>query len=228
MFQRHVAKPQWAAAKLYETSDIRLKAFLDYVDASPAECWDDVVAVFRKDYYDLFDQVVPPLAASSDKSLRVQLLFQFDPKRRKELEFLRQFIRQADPVKDQPELKAIAGFNHPALRKEIAGRPEIAAVLSPSAPPRRAVTNVGPAPAPAAAPPPPKKEPGPKDQPKPTAIAVSKDPAPQQPPEIAAVLAPSAPPRRAVTNVRVAPAAAPPVEPPPPRKKPRRKPRGKA
>jgi len=214
MVQRSVAKRQWAAAKLYETPDARLKAFLYHVDSYTTECWDDVVALLRKDYYDLFDQIVPPLVASSDKALRVQLFLHIDPKQPKELDLLRQFIRQADPVKDQPELKAIAGLNHPALQKEIAGRPEIAAVLAPSAPPRRAVTNVRPAPATAAGPPPPSKKPESKDQPEPAAIAVASNPAPQQ--DIA--VRPSAPPRRAVTNVRLPPAPA--AEPPPPPKEP--------
>jgi len=153
MFQRNVAKQRWVAAKLYQAPDAHLKAFLDYADTNPAACWDDLAAQFRKDYYDLFDRIVPPLAASSDRALRVQLFVHLDPKQPKELALMRDFIRSADPAADQPELRAIASLKDSAVQKELASRPGVASMLAPSPPPRRAVTNVRvPAAPPAAAP----------------------------------------------------------------------------
>lgn len=153
MSLREFVKKQWSDARLYTHGDARVGEFLEHFEEHPAECWETAVPLFRQKYYTLFDQVVPPLVNSSDKLLRLQLILHSDPSQPRELRMLREFVRHADPVADRPELKAIARLKHPALDKEIAGRPELVDALKPPAPvPSRPVTNVLRPPPPPAAP----------------------------------------------------------------------------
>src|SRR5262249_40999531 len=107
MYLRDLVKAQWTQAGLYARKDAHLQSFLQHIDNTLMECWDDYVALFRRDSYDLFDSLIPPLIHSDDKLLRLALIRYADVRQPKELTALRTFIRQADPVNDRPELISI-------------------------------------------------------------------------------------------------------------------------
>lgn len=131
MHLRSLIRQKWNAAGLYTREDAHLQAFLKHVDDTPSECWREYVALFRRKYYDLFDQIVPPLVNTDDKLLRVTLIRWSDLNQRKERAALRDLIRCADPVHDRPELNAILTFNSTLLRKEFVKRPELAKLVQP-------------------------------------------------------------------------------------------------
>ncbi|MGC4072999.1 MAG: hypothetical protein QM760_10845 [Nibricoccus sp.] len=142
MYLRDLVKNLWAQAGLYERKDARLQSFLQSVDNFPLECWDDFSSRFRKDYYDLFDQLIPPLATSQDQLLRVLLIRMAELDQPKELALAVDFVRRADPVGNRPELNALLNRKHPKIQKEMRQRSVLKALVDPPVPLRRAVTNV--------------------------------------------------------------------------------------
>jgi hypothetical protein len=147
MHLRDLVKQRWAEAGLYARKDARLQSFLKHIDNTPLECWDDYAALFRRDYYDLLDQLLPPLVSANDKLLHVTLIRQADFTQPKELEAARKFIRTADPVADRPELTALLNRGTDIVKKELLARPELKEIVVPKEVPRRKPTNfVRPAP----------------------------------------------------------------------------------
>jgi hypothetical protein len=147
MHLRDLVKQRWAEAGLYARKDARLQSFLKHVDNTPLECWDDYAAIFRRDYYDLLDQLLPPLVTADDKLLRVTLIRQADFTQPKEHEAALAFIRTADPVADRPELTALFTRGTDVLKKAFLKRPELKEIVTPKVVPQRKPTNfVRPAP----------------------------------------------------------------------------------
>jgi len=129
MYLRDEVRERWAAEGVLDRKDPRVEEFLAYINTHPAECWDEYVALFRKDYYDLFDKLVPPLLKSRDKVLRSALIARADPSKPKELDALKQLIRVADPVSDEPELLAIARRGGKKLVTEMKRRKKLTPAL---------------------------------------------------------------------------------------------------
>jgi hypothetical protein len=144
MYLRDLVKNLWAQAGLYERKDARLQSFLKAVDSFPMECWDDFSSRFRQDYYDLFDQLIPPLAASHDQLLHVLLIRMAQLDRPNELAMAVDFVRRADPVANRPEINALLHRKHPQIQKEMRRRPALKELVDPAAPRQRMVTNVRP------------------------------------------------------------------------------------
>jgi len=149
MFIRDLVKQRWADVGLYRRKDARLQSFLKHVDDTPFECWEEYAALFRRDYYDLFDQVVPPLMATDDKLLRTMLLRYVDPAKPKELAMVREFVANADPVADRPELDVLIARKDKTVMKDLSARPGLIPAVRVVRP--RVATNM---PAPKAASPP--------------------------------------------------------------------------
>jgi hypothetical protein len=142
MHLRDLVRQRWADAGLYSRKDARLQSFLKHVDDTPMECLDDYAALFRREYYDLFDQLIPPLAGTNDKLLRVALIQQADFKKPKELDAVRAFLRYADPVTDRPELSAILNRGGDALKKDFLARAELKELVEPKPVLERKPTNM--------------------------------------------------------------------------------------
>jgi hypothetical protein len=144
MHLRDLVKQRWAQAGLYDRKDAHLRSFLKHIDSTPLECWDDYVVIFRRQYYDLFDQLIPPLISADDKLLRIALIRQADVTQPKELEALKAFVRAADPARDRPELTAILNRHGAVLQKAFLARPELKPLVKPKAAPQRLPTNMPP------------------------------------------------------------------------------------
>ena len=141
MHLRDLVMQRWAEAGLYERKDAHLKSFLKHVSDTPMECWTDYVALFRRDYYDLFDTLIPPLAAANDKLLRIALIRQVDFNQLKELGAVRAFVRSADPVGDRPELNAILNRSGNLLKKDFMARDKLREIIEPKPVAVRKTTN---------------------------------------------------------------------------------------
>jgi hypothetical protein len=112
----------WRKAGLYESKTRTIRDFLDFVGAEPPSDWEHGLQEFRDRYYDAFDQVVPPLLQSDDKLLRLMLIRHADLSKRRELNLLKRFAETADPIRDEPELLAIATLGHKSLDRAIRER----------------------------------------------------------------------------------------------------------
>lgn len=125
MHIRDLAKQKWREAGLYDSRKAKVRAFLKHVDDHPDKCWDEWVQEFRDHYYDLFKDLIPPLLYTDDKLLRLTLIRKADLRKRRELNLLKKFVREADPVKDEPELSVIAKLSHKGLTAELAKRTDL-------------------------------------------------------------------------------------------------------
>ena len=73
----------------------------------------------------LFHDLVPPLLATDDKQLRFLLFKKLDVKKRKELNFLKGFVKEANAVKNERELLVIAKIEHKGLANELGKREDL-------------------------------------------------------------------------------------------------------
>lgn len=119
MHLRDLIKQRWADEGLYVSKKARLQAFLKYIDDNSLECWDECVKEFRDNYYDLFDELIPPLMKTRDKLLHLILIRNMDLSKPKEVKLLKGFIKQAEPIEDEPELLAIAKLRHEGLTAQL-------------------------------------------------------------------------------------------------------------
>lgn len=125
MHIRDLAKQRWREAGLYDSKKAKLRAFLKYVDHHPEQCLDEYEKEFRENYYDLFDDLIPPLFDTDDKLLRILLINRIDVKKRKERNLLKEFVKTANAIEDERELIAIAKRQHKGLAEELLKRREI-------------------------------------------------------------------------------------------------------
>lgn len=131
MHLRDLVRRRWADAGLYSRKNAHLQSFLQHVDRTPLQCWDEYAALFRRDYYDLYDQLIPPLLSANDPLLRITLIRYTDFSQAKELQAMREFVRRADPLADAPELRAILDHGGGPIRGEFAARPDLASLVAP-------------------------------------------------------------------------------------------------
>jgi hypothetical protein len=119
----------WREAGLYASRKAGVQAFLAHLDEQPNLSWEEGVQEFRAHHYEVFSDVVPPLMASNDKLLRLALIRSADPAQRKELNLLKKFIQESDPMQDEPELSAILELGHDGLTDEIRQRNDLTSGL---------------------------------------------------------------------------------------------------
>lgn len=146
MYIRDEVRERWASEGVLDRKNSKINDFMKYIQDHPSECWDEYIAVFRRDYYDLFDKIVPPLLKSRDFVLRAALVAKADLDKPKEVEALKAMIHHADPEVDQPVLLAIARRGHKGLMAELEKHekltPETRAQLHPPEEFRRPVMNL--------------------------------------------------------------------------------------
>ena len=146
MHIRDLVKQKWADEGLYASKKAKIQAFLRYIEDNPLECWDEYVKQFRDHYYDLFDELVPPLMKTHDKLLRMILIRNVDLAKPNELKLLKEYVKKADPKEDEPELLAIAKLEHKNLNAELLQLKELSSevrkILQPPPPTAKAAKNI--------------------------------------------------------------------------------------
>ena len=130
MHQKDLARQAWRDAGLYRSRDQKLRAFLEYFDESPPDCWADVVETVRSAYPDLKAKLATPLWNTGDKMLRLNILRHGDPERPDELELLKKLTTKLDPAGDAPEIHTIARSDSPELLRRLARKRGLPAGLA--------------------------------------------------------------------------------------------------
>ncbi len=125
MYVRALVREIWQSAGLYESKKAKVKAFLNYFDTHPEDCWDECVATLRKLHYPVFNDIVPPLLKTDDKLLRLNLIQRMNGKNRRELGLLKSFIQETDALRDEVELVAMTKLGNKELMEEIRKRPNL-------------------------------------------------------------------------------------------------------
>jgi hypothetical protein len=128
MHQKNLVKQAWQAAGLYQSKDAKLQQFLKLIDG-PLACWPELVDECRRNYAKYKTRLAQPIINTGDTLLRLNLVRVIDAQYDDEVQLLRTLIQQSDPQKDEPELKAVALKNVPALTKAIAAKPGLSKEL---------------------------------------------------------------------------------------------------
>ncbi len=125
MHTRDYVKDVFAAEGLYKLKDAKMESFLKSIDEAGNDCWPEFIASFRKQYYDLFDRVIPPLMRGRDKLVRTILLRTADLRQKKEAELVRQFVAKADGVEHEAELIELTRKNDKTLNRLLVKVPNV-------------------------------------------------------------------------------------------------------
>ena len=145
----------WEERGLYASRRARLRTFLTDQEEHPERPLEDILTDIRTSHNDLFGLLVPPLLETDDKLLRITIIRNADLNSPKELRLLKEFVRRADPMQDEPELLAIAALGHAGLTNQLRkGGPlplEVHQAISTEPLPARRATNVDAGPEPFAA-----------------------------------------------------------------------------
>ena len=120
-----VMRKIWRKAGLYRSQAPSMQSFLAFINSEPIPDWEHALLEFREKHYGLFDQVVPPLLQSDDKLVRIAVVRHADLSKRRELNLLKRFAQNADPIHDEPELLAIVALGHESLAREIRARGDL-------------------------------------------------------------------------------------------------------
>lgn len=129
MHMTELAKVAWRRAGLHESGNGKIKAFLDYVNSQPTLVWADAMAALRNEQANVFREFTEPLLYSHDKLLRLAVIRNTDPTKRRELNLLKAFVEQATPHADEPELLAIVELGHKGLTASLRQRNDLTTQL---------------------------------------------------------------------------------------------------
>ncbi len=125
MYLRDLAKRKWREAGLYKSKKSSVQSFLKYIEDNPLDCWDESIKVFRKRFYDAFDDLVPPLLDTDDKLMRLIVIRRLNAKNRKELDLLKKLAKDLDAHEHELELKAVALVRNKSVLSVLKSRQDL-------------------------------------------------------------------------------------------------------
>lgn len=101
-------------------------AFFEMLAEQRDICWSDqLVAEFRRDYYDAFDEIMSVLFATDDALIIFQCVQHADFNQPKELEAFKNFIANCNAEKHQVSLRALAETRVPELLAALKKRKQL-------------------------------------------------------------------------------------------------------
>lgn len=120
MYQRDMVLQAWERIGKTKSGKRRqqkkAQAFFEMLLEKSDICWGEKLnETFRIGYYDAFDEIVPVLFDADDPYMICQSIRLADLSQPKEVEILRQFIRDCDPEKHQISLRLLANTGQPEL-----------------------------------------------------------------------------------------------------------------
>jgi hypothetical protein len=108
--QRRVVWKVLKDAGLMESEDPRVQELLRHIRDNPDRCWEDFIADFREQYYDLFDKVVPALQESDNATIRNILIEFANPEQPKEQQLLEKIATDVDLERDELAASRLSNF----------------------------------------------------------------------------------------------------------------------
>ena len=126
MFEKLLILLQWEKSDIASNPNSTLQRFLKNVNRMEVFDWKKINTLLRKQYYSVFDIVVPPVLMGDNAFLSMCVIQTLQPqKRTKERNMLTKYIEEAAPEECTPMLMAIAGFNLPSLDKALEAKPNL-------------------------------------------------------------------------------------------------------
>lgn len=97
----------------------RAQEFFEMMINNPDICWDELVAEFRNNYYDAFDEIVPVLFDTGDPLIIYNCIRFANLENPKEEKAAKRFVQDSDVDVHQVAMKRLAATPamHPALKK---------------------------------------------------------------------------------------------------------------
>lgn len=119
-------QPAGVAAQARAPEQRRAAAFAQLVRDREDACWEELVAEFRRNYYDdAFDEVVPALFATDDPLIIYNLVRSLDVSQPKELDALMRFVEECAVEKHQASLRVVAETRREELLTALRHRTEL-------------------------------------------------------------------------------------------------------
>src|SRR5262245_38593434 len=118
MHQKVAIMKAWAhasRARISTPAREKAQAFFEMLSEQREFCWEKLLAEFRRNYYDAFDEIVSVLFATDDPFIIYQCVQHADLNNPREVEVLQQIIRDCNPEKHQVSLLALAEKQVPAF-----------------------------------------------------------------------------------------------------------------
>lgn len=104
---------------ILDSKDAKVKDLVNYVRDNPQKCWADLIPVYREQYYDTYDTVVPVLVKMKDPVVNSVLMRNLDPAKNNELKTLSDIADTSDPEKDPLTFKRMAKLQNTTLNKKL-------------------------------------------------------------------------------------------------------------
>ncbi|MFX0197878.1 MAG: hypothetical protein ACFFCW_17285 [Candidatus Hodarchaeota archaeon] len=116
MFQRLMILKKWEELGLKNSRKKKVRDFIEFVEKNPKQGWQGWANKITSNYYDVLNDLIPPLMNIGSNIINLNLIRYFDPINNKKVEnLLKEFIKHADPQKMLPTLEAIAKLKIPSL-----------------------------------------------------------------------------------------------------------------
>ncbi len=120
MFQRLMIQKKWEELNLNKSGKKKVRDFIEFVEKNPKKGWKNWADKITGDYYDVFNDLIPPLMNIDSNIINLNLIAHLDPKKYSKVKnLLKEFIKDADPQKMQPTLEAIAKLKIPSLNNAL-------------------------------------------------------------------------------------------------------------
>ena len=118
MQQRALILKSWArhSAEIPDSPAKRkAQTFFDMVANEPGSCWEEIAGEFRRNYYDVFDEIVPTLLDTDDPLIIYHCVHNADLQNPKEVSALQHLVRECDCRKHQVSFRDLAATRSKAL-----------------------------------------------------------------------------------------------------------------
>ena len=120
MMQRILILKKWEQIKLEKSGKKKVRDFIEFVKNNPKKGWNNWSKKITGDYYDAFNDLIPPLMNIGSNIINLNLIAHLDPKKYNKVKnLLEEFIKDADPQKMRSTLEAIAKLKIISLNKAL-------------------------------------------------------------------------------------------------------------
>jgi len=104
---------------ILDSNDPKVIEWVTYMRDNPKKCWTELIPVYRSDFYDTFDTIVPVLVGMKDPVVNAALLRNLDTGKSNELDTLSAIADTSDPGKDPLTFKRLAKLGNNKINKRL-------------------------------------------------------------------------------------------------------------
>lgn len=119
MLQKKTIWKAFKEAGVLDSTNENTQKLVKHIKLDKDHCWRDFSDDFRKNFYDCFDEIVPPLLEIDDPLIRLALVKYLDPSKPKEKEALARIAKSVNPEIDEVSVKYLARSNEASVTKEL-------------------------------------------------------------------------------------------------------------